>query len=513
VTDPAGSPTVTDTLAPTSPPASTTTPAVDPDPGGILGKWWFAICALTLIVASDYKFRARDPHATLGGSIDAYIVLELSLYGLVALYLISNHLRPVRVHRTQANIYFACLYIGLMVLSITYTPYPLYAIVRAWEMCVLLGLVLVAARVATRADMHRFAHAFLGLITVSALYGIAVPSPPVTNQQVGRFTWLAIHPAQSGVLAALGLLLAVSYVVSAREARPNRIWPGWCYGVALVICGYATLATQTRGAVAGAALGIIVIIVSMRGGRALVEVQVVLVVVILFFGLAFGNQIVTYFQRGETSQQLASLNARTNLWETAAKAVEKKPMFGYGVTAARGIFFDETGLGGGHNAVVTVVVELGFVGLIVWALLLITLVSGIRRLPIGRFPALRFDRALLLGVLTLLLVDAVFYDGTTSTANASATWLFITVAWLAVCRRTAAEGDPEPAETPAVHRADPPLNPAPLSIEEALQTAKIGRSSSESQDETSGRHGIYSGSIRPPARGTHPDDPGGGSPR
>lgn len=484
-----------------------------PNPGGILGQWWFAICVITLIIASDYKVRVRDPHATLGGSIDAYIVLELALYGLVALYLISNHLRPPRVRRTEANIYFACLYVGLMVLSLTYTPYPLYAIVRAGQMSVLLALVLVAARVATRADMHRFSHAFLSLIVLSVLYGVAAPSPPVNSLQVGRFTWLAIHPTLSGVLTGLGALLAVGYLVSGREARPGPIWPRWCYVVALVICGGANLASQTRGAVAGTALGIVVVLVSMRGGRALVEMQVVLAVVILFFGLAFGNQIVAYFERGESSQQLASLNTRTNLWETAANAAEKKPMFGYGVTSSRGIFFDETGLGGGHNAVVNVVVELGFVGLIIWALLLITLVSGIRRLPIERWPTLRFDRALMLGVLTLLLVDGVFFDGTGSTANVAGTWLFVTVAWLAVCRRTTAEADRKPAETPAVHEPDPPPNPASLSIEAALQTAKIGRSSSESQDETSGRHGIYGGSIRPPARGTHPDDPGGGGPR
>ncbi|MGZ6975497.1 MAG: O-antigen ligase family protein [Acidimicrobiia bacterium] len=487
--------------------------------GGVLGPWWFAICVLTLIIASDYKLRVRDPRDALSGSIDPLIVLELGLYGLVGLYLAMNFAgHPPRLRRTQPHLYLACLFIGLMVLSVAYTAYPQYALVRATQMCILLALVLVSAKHATRADMHRFAHGFIVLVCLSVVYGVVRPSPPVNSLQVGRFTWFAIHPTVSGVLAGLATLLVVGYLVAGKEPRPGPVWPRWFYAGALLLAGGAVLASETRGAVAGTALGIVVVLVSMRGGRALVELQVIGAVLLLGVGLAFGNQIVAYFQRGENSQQLASLNTRTNLWQTAADAIEKKPMFGYGVTSARGIFFNETGLGGGHNAVVNVFVELGLVGLIVWSALVITLVYGIRRLPMQRYPQLRFDRALLLGVITLLMVDGIFFDGPGSTANVASTWFFVCIAWLAVARRSITSDDSRTPETPEI---EPPIDQvgrpthepesAPLSIDEALQTAKIGRSSTESQGEGSGRHGVYGGSIRPPARGAHPDDPGGGS--
>ena len=129
---------------------------------GFLGRWWFAICTLTLIVASDYKLRVRPPTESLGGSIDSLIILELGLYACVGLYLALNRAQPPRIRRTSLNLYLVCMFVGLMVVSVVYTAYPQYALVRAMQMCILLSLVLVAAREGTRADLHRFVRADLG---------------------------------------------------------------------------------------------------------------------------------------------------------------------------------------------------------------------------------------------------------------------------------------------------------------------------------------------------------------
>jgi len=435
----------------------------------VLHRWWFAICALTLIIASDYKLRTRDPRAALSGAVDPLILLELFLYGLVGLYLVLYRARPPRVRRTQPHLYLACLFVGLMVLSVFYTAYPQYALVRAVQMCVLLGLTLAAARDATRDDMHRFAHAYIALVSVSVVYGILVKSPPVTPQQVGRFTWLAIHPTVSGVLAGLATMLVVGYLVAGRKPRPGPMWSRSYYWIALLLVGGGTLASQTRGAVVGTVLGILVILLCMRGGRALLEMVAILLVVFLGIGLAFSSQVVTYFERGEDAQQLQSLNTRTNLWETAQDAVEKRPLFGYGVTSARGIFYNATGLGGGHNAIVNVFVELGLVGFITWSALVLTLFVGIRRLPYRRRPTLRFDRALLLAILLFLMVDGIFFEGPGSVANVASTWFFACIAWLAVARRSAGEEPSDPARAGA-------LTTAPsrrLNADEVLQLARV----------------------------------------
>ena len=168
---------------------------------GNRAQFWFAASALTLIIASDFKFRVREPSKAFSGGIDSFVFLELALYGFVGLYLWRRFGRRPRVGRTFfAPVYFVCLFVGLMALSLTYTPYRPYGSVRVAEMAVLLGLVLVAVRHASRGDLHQFAHFYIALIAGSVVYGVLVPSSPVTKLQVGRFTWLAIHPTVSGAM-------------------------------------------------------------------------------------------------------------------------------------------------------------------------------------------------------------------------------------------------------------------------------------------------------------------------
>ena len=399
------------------------------------GRWWFGVCTLILIVASDYKLRVRDPNNAFGGKIDGLVLVELALYGMVGLYLVFAHGRPPRLRRTPPHLYLASFFVGLMVLSVAYSAYPQYAVVRAGQMCVLLGLTLVAARKATRADLHWFAHSYIALIAASVVYGAFIHSTPVTKLQAGRFTWLAIHPTVSGVLTGLAALLTVGYLAAAPRYRPGPVWSRAAYVLALAIVGGGMLASQTRGAVAGCLVGILVLLLALRGGRAILELQIVLIVVAIAIALLAGGHVVDYFERGETQAQISSLNSRTEVWQTAKTAIGQKPMFGYGVTSSRGLFYDTLNLGGGHNAAVNVFVELGLVGLATWLALLLALVVGVRRLPIRTFPGLRIDRALMLGVLTFLVVDGIFYEGLGATTNVASTWFFVCIAWLSVARR------------------------------------------------------------------------------
>jgi exopolysaccharide production protein ExoQ len=403
--------------------------------GDAKGHYWFAICTIALIIASDYKIRTRDPSQTFHASVDSLILIELALYGCVGLYLLLAHARRPRIRRTKPIIYLACFYVGLMAFSVAYTAYPEYALVRVGEMGVLLALILVAARSATRADLHRLAHFYIALISVSVVYGVLIPSPPVTKLQAGRFTWLAIHPTITGVLLGIATVLTVGYLVAGHRPRPGVVWPRAGYWVALVLVGGGLIASQTRGAVVAAFVAVIVVLFVLRGRRTMMQLQALLIIAALVIALTAGGSVVKYFERGESTQQLSSLNSRTSFWGEAADAIARKPMFGYGVTSARGIFFDTSGLGGGHNAVINVLVELGLVGFVTWGALVLLLISGIRRLPTRRLRELLVDKALLLGVITFLLVDGIFYEGAGAVSNVACTWLFVCIAWVAVAGR------------------------------------------------------------------------------
>lgn len=413
-----------------------------PDASTAVGRWWVAICGVVLIVASDYKYRIRPPDSALQAGVDGAIVIELALYGLVAAYLALVHLGAARIRRTTRPVYLLCFLVGLWALSLTYTPFVVFAAVRVAQMGVVLGFALAIASHASRAHLERFVHAFLALITASVVYGVVVPSPPVSESVGGRFAWLAVHPTVSGVLTGMAVVVAVHQLL-ARPAGPavatSVRWPTGAYVAALVVCAGGLLATQTRGAIVATALGIVVLLVSSRDGRRIIDVGVALVVVGAGVALWASTTIAEYFARGEDPEKLATLNERTVLWDAASGAFALRPLFGHGVTASQGIFLEETGLGGGHNALINVLVELGLVGAVCWLLLVASIIAGLRRLPIGapsgEQGASGGERSLLLALMAFLLLDGIFFQGAGDVTNVASLWLFVIAAWLAIAER------------------------------------------------------------------------------
>ena len=58
--------------------------------------WWMV---LALVVATEYKLRKRGNDQTVSGSVDAFILLELAVYGAIGLYVLVKlrpMLRPLR---------------------------------------------------------------------------------------------------------------------------------------------------------------------------------------------------------------------------------------------------------------------------------------------------------------------------------------------------------------------------------------------------------------------------------
>jgi len=404
---------------------------------GSPGERWFGLCALVLIVASDYEFRARDPLAAFDGSVDVAVLVEVALYGLVGIYLSVVHGRPPRLARAAPYRFLATCYVGLMALSVTYAPNPTYAAVRVGQMGVLLALCLTGARVARRAHLHWFAHAYVALIACSVLYGIVVPSAPVSSLQRGRFTWLAIHPTVSGVLMAVATVVVVAYLAAKPRAWPGPVWPVPVYMVALVLVAGGTIASRTRGAIIGALVGALVALFATTVGRLRAERQLAAVLVAVGVVLAAEEPILEYLRRGQNTAELLSFNARTDLWSAAAEAFSARPLFGFGVTASRVIFYETLRLGGGHNALVNVVVDLGIVGALVWVALVAGVVVGAVRLSTRADATLRVDRAVLVSVLAALLVDGIVFEGLGSVTNVAATWFFVCITWLSVASRAA----------------------------------------------------------------------------
>ncbi len=212
------------------------------------------------------------------------------------------------------------------------------------------------------------------------------------------------------------------------------------------------VATKTRGAAIGAVLGCLVLAWSTRRGRQRVDLAAVAITAGVAVALAASSTVGSFFARGEGGAKLTTLNSRTDLWLEAWNQFLAQPIYGHGLGASRGLFLDTLGLGGGHNALVNVLVDLGLVGAVLWLGLVAGIVATIVRIPAYATGTVA-DRALLLGLMTFLVADSVFVEGLGAPANVASTWMFVVVAWLDLLRKR--DQPTLPAQVPRLRRAPP----------------------------------------------------------
>ena len=121
-----------------------------------------------------------------------------------------------------------------------------------------------------------------------------------------------------------------------------------------------------------------------------------------------------------------------------------RPLHGLGFTSAKGVFFDETGLGGAHNAVVNVMIDAGLAGLIWWSLLLGASIVVLNRqwahrrvspTHSGAAGTAHADHLIIMGIYVASVVNSVTTEGLGAGVNVSAIWWLITVAWLTILER------------------------------------------------------------------------------
>jgi O-antigen ligase len=250
-----------------------------------------------------------------------------------------------------------------------------------------------------------------------------------------RFNWLYVHQVVVGIYLAVAVLVVAAYLTRRGDQTRARLWSTGTYVVILAILVSALIATGTRGAAVGCAAGLVVMLATARGPRGRAEMIIMAIPVAVIVVLSLSDKILAFMTRGETAEQLESFNSRTELWSLAMDAVHDRPLFGWGMSAARGIFYDEIGLGGGHNAFVNVLVDGGFVGLLIFVLLLLEL--AVQLIARARLREARVDAGMLLGLVTLLVVDGLTAEMMATTANVASVWLFVAIAWTRVLGRPA----------------------------------------------------------------------------
>ncbi|OHV39874.1 MULTISPECIES: O-antigen ligase family protein [Pseudofrankia] len=421
-------------------------------------RWALAFVILPLMLASDYKLRLRDQQATVSGQPDIFIFIEIGVYAAVAAVLLLTVARAPAGRRSATVINLAWIFAIYCVCAGLWSPYRQLALVRGAQLLLTVAIAQTIARRASRRQLHGLAHAFVALVAASVLFGRVHPFPPVSNLTAGRFTWLYVHPVVAGIYAGAATVIVTGYLV--RAGRPHRVWPDWVYRVLLVIVGYGLLATQTRGALSGAVVAILLVIVLGARGARRADLLLTIGILATIGVITSSDTILGYLTRGESTEQLATLNDRTNLWTLAYQAFEQKPLTGWGFTASRGIFYSQIGLGGGHNAFINIMVDGGLVGVVLWLAMLGGLAVALRHLWRRVAPTERADLTMLTALVVFLLIDGLTAEHMAAPANVANILLFVLVGWTGTLLRVSARRRALPPPPPPRPRPQPRRQPA-----------------------------------------------------
>lgn len=408
---------------------------------------WPVICVLVLVVVSDFQVRLRPVGESLAGSPDVFVAIEVATYAAVAVFLFLRFRPRFRLRRPRSCaplVYLAYGYPVVVLVAAIYSPYLMLALVRAGQVVVVVALFAAVVRHASRAALHQIAHGYVALIAAAVVFGVVVPYPRLPTQ-LDRFTWLYVHPVKAGELMAIAVVLAFAYLTCGRLRRYGPRWPVPMYLAMLTVCAAGLTASNTRGAMLGAMAGVAVVLLTRWRGSRKVEVGIGVAIVAALVALTAWPAIEEFFVRGESAKRLASLNSRTILWEEALRHIGENPLYGSGLSASRGLFLETLGLGGGHNALINVLLEIGIVGALVWlCLLLAVFIAGLRLTRLDT--AARTDGIIAVALLACLIVNSIFTEELGAAANATFTWLYVLAAWMVLATRTS---DQESAERQA----------------------------------------------------------------
>lgn len=410
---------------------------------------WLWLVPLLAIVATEYKFRRRAIDDALGGSIDLMIIAELGVYGLIGVWALWR-LAPTKPRLTPLTV-IMWGYILTTAVSAIYSAFPLLALARSVQLLILGAVVHVIATDGRIHHLTKLVHAWIVLLTFSILVGLAYVAP-TTGPQVGRFTWLYVHSVSAGSMLALSVpMLFGLWLSSGRRGNPVTLpWARWVYGSLLAVHVVFLLATRTRGSIGGCFIAIALMAWIWTGQKAKSQLVLGSLVAGGASLLAFGGPVLAFLTRGESAEKIGTFNRRTEIWSLAWESFMERPLHGLGFTSAKGVFFDETGLGGAHNALINVMIDVGLAGLIWWTALLVGVGVGIHRLGAasrsgrltgGSIGSAGADHLVLVGMFTSSIINSVTTEGLGAGVNVSAIWLYLMVAWICVLRR---DGVPAP---------------------------------------------------------------------
>jgi len=391
--------------------------------------------AFVLLVLAHVKFRNRDAGAALSGELDAQVLFELFLYGIVFFIAAANFalLPEDRVdHKPTANEIYLFLFVFLAGLSAFWSYAPAVTAVRSFQWLILYCFMFEAVRhLKPPQFLVSFGISLLSGVLLCSLVAALFPSlraiEPSHKMMAGllspsRFSWFAVHPldAASEVGATITFVLSTMFWSKRHYSQRLLRLPLSVYLLPLVVI---LIATRARGAIAatlaatiamalkryrtlrvvswfGAAIGVLMLLVFVNGG---LDANL----------LESGSGVSQYLLRGGSSAQLLSLNGRTELWRGVIRLVMKRPLLGYGFVSARKVLPNMVSWDAGeaHDTYLELLLGLGIIGEM---LALIPLTRTLFGTIQSDSHSAEWVNGLILGTMIFLMINGIANTGFTA---------------------------------------------------------------------------------------------------
>lgn len=406
-------------------------PLRPPGPGSLLhrpatlGAIWAALLYLTTLQLLAGR---RSVSAAAEGAVSADILLELLAVGAAGA-VVASALRRGTMGLGPPVARLLILHATLAFLSASWSRLSLYSYVRATELVV---IVLFTAYCASRASedpaflddmLEQFLRAIAIVAVVLAFYGLSTG-----GMSADRFTWKGTHPNNAASILIVPLLAIAFHPQRARITRPVPWW--------LVCAGLLPLvhATGSRGTIAAAVAATVAmaLIRSLHDSRAGALAVAAALIVGGLVSLMLYEEVVEFVMRGQSTDSVAGLNGRIEVWRHVLAEPLGSEVWGVGYGAARGVLPVSWGATNVHSAWIDTLQTLGVLGLGTLGATVLTTISlaVLRRSVVG-----------------IWLVTFVFVSSLTSITIAQPGYMFIllcvSIVTVSATRPAAAPTEPD----------------------------------------------------------------------
>src|SRR6266702_4017184 len=330
-----------------------------PDVSGVA---FALLCALIFCVPWE-----EEVTATQGVAVSHVVGLGACVAGLLAA-LISRKIRTFHpLH------YLLCVLVLWMAVSYCWSADPGLTAVKAGSCMQLLVMVWLIWEFAPSEDrqVSLLGAYVLGsyVSALSTIYSFVTSTGNNLGLVEGRYTASGFDENELGVTLALSLVMSC-YLL----ARHVGWWPIWLFHIPL--CLFAVCLTGSRGAFISSAVAALIVPLSFRRLSTIRKWSTLLMLLVLVLSAAFVVPATTWERIGTIHSEISegTLSKRTSIWAAGLDVYREHPIAGVGAGAFGPSVFSRLDIPYvAHNSYLSILVELGAVGAILFFALLASL--------------------------------------------------------------------------------------------------------------------------------------------